>query len=250
LSRILLIDIGNTNLKWAWLADGRLCAVTAQSYRERVLKDLCEQNWRQQTAPDRVLVANVAAEELEAELREWIYTGWGLEPEFFRSSARALGVVSAYTDPEQLGVDRWLALIAARHRMALPVCIVDCGTAITLDVLDVSGHHRGGLILPGFNLMRQSLLDNTWIPRATSPEALGLFARDTANAVLSAGVHAAAALVERMLEKSASELGRRPQLVLTGSDAPRLRSVLNDACLVEPDLVMQGLAVAAMEWKE
>lgn len=248
-SRILLIDIGNTNLKWAWLVDGRLSAVAVKSYREQSLSVLSEQNWREETPPERVLVANVSARSLEAELRGWLYNSWKLEPEIFRSSARALGVISAYTEPEKLGVDRWLALIAAHHRIASPVCIVDCGTAITLDVLDVSGQHLGGLVLPGFSLMRKSLLENTWIPRDASTYGIGLFARDTASAVASAGVLAAAALVERMLEKSTEEMGRRPQLLLTGSDASRLKSVLNQTCLMEPDLVMQGLALVAGEWE-
>ena len=97
--------------------------------------------------------------------------------------------------------------------------------------------------------MRKSLLENTWIPRETGEQAGGLFARDTASAIAAAGAHAASALVERVLDRSSLELGRRAQLVLTGSDAPKLQAVLPEPCLIEPDLVMKGLALVAMEWQ-
>ena len=119
--------------------------------------------------------------------------------------------------------------------------MVDCGTAITIDALAADGQHQGGLILPGLAMMRQVMLDRTQIPRIGMSENIELLAGDTAGAIAAGSLHAAAALVERV----AQQMGVSPIIVLTGSDASKLKAVMKLEVVVDPELVMHGLAMVA-----
>lgn len=244
-----MIDIGNTNLKWAWLRDGEVSGILSSSHGHQDPARLAKACWGQTQSAERAVMANVASRLLGEGVTEWISESWGVDVELVQTSAAAFGVTNAYAIPENLGVDRWLTLLAVHNENPAAVCIVDCGTAITIDVMDNNGHHLGGLILPGFDLMRESLLEQTHIPRVGRMESIDILGTDTAGAVSSASVHAAAALVDRVMERVSRLLGERPALVLTGSDATRLESVLTIPCEVSLDLVMKGLSLFAMEPK-
>jgi type III pantothenate kinase len=246
---VLMIDIGNTNLKWAWLRDGQVSGIRSSSHRQQDPAKLAKACWGQSPSAERVVMANVASRLLGEGITEWITESWGIDVEVVQTSATAFGVTNAYAIPENLGVDRWLTLLAVHNENPAAVCIVDCGTAITIDVMDNNGHHLGGLILPGFDLMREALLDQTHIPRVGRMESIDILGTDTAGAVSSASVHAAAALIDRVMERISHRLGVRPALVLTGSDATRLETALAIPCKVSLDLVMKGLSLFAMEPK-
>jgi len=159
-----------------------------------------------------------------------------------RSSTQACGVVNAYPESDRLGVDRWLCLIAVHRQTRAPACIVDCGSAITIDGLDAHGQHLGGLILPGFEMMRAAILRNTQIQAATTGGPPELLARDTESAVAAGGLFACAGLVELVVRRIARQCGRVPEVVLTGGDGGKLPSILEMEARYEPDLVLQGLA--------
>jgi type III pantothenate kinase len=246
--RTLLIDLGNSSLKWAWLEAGRLSSIERAPYSDGDGgANLPAEQWREQGKPDRVLISAVAAATVVETVRNWLFEHWDLEPEMLKAEARALGVTSGYDNPGQLGVDRWIALIAAHHSVAGPACIVDCGTAVTIDVIARDGRHQGGLILPGIGLMREALRRETAIPwdENESGAVDQLLAADTGSAIAAGGVNAVAALVEKVLEQSAEKLGERPMLLLTGGDSERLQSVLREPATREPDLVMKGMALVA-----
>jgi type III pantothenate kinase len=175
---------------------------------------------------------------------------WDCEPEFVQATASALGVTNAYSNPSELGVDRWLTLLAVHHNTSSPVCVVDCGSAITIDLITSDGLHLGGMILPGFGMMRQSLLEQTAIPPVATVDPPDWLASDTAGAIAVGGVSAVAALVERILEQSQQQLQGLPELVLTGADAAGLQGRIINPGRVEPDLVIQGLALLANSTKE
>lgn len=244
--RTLLIDLGNSSLKWAWLEAGSLSSIERAAYTdgEEGPNPPVEQ-WRAQRKPGRVLISAVAAATVVETVRNWIFEHWDLEPEILKAEASALGVTSGYDNPGQLGVDRWIALIAANHSVAGPACIVDCGTAVTIDVIARDGRHLGGLILPGIGLMREALRRETAIPWVESGAVDRLLAADTGSAIAAGGVNAVAALVEKVLEQSAEKLGERPALLLTGGDSEWLQSVLREPATREPDLVMKGMALVA-----
>ncbi len=239
----MLLDIGNTNLKWAWLNQNQPGRVTSVSHSGCSMEQLAAREWNGSPVPRQTYISNVAGPEIEPGLSDWIKGHWGHEPVFVRSAPRACGVTNSYPEAERLGVDRWLTLIALYAQYSAPVCVVDCGTAVTIDVLGLSGQHMGGLILPGFGLMQHALLQHTAIPFKGDVELDGLLATNTESAILAGGVSAVAALVERIQHTIAHQLGQPVTLVLTGSDAERLNRYLSVPAVIESGLVMQGLIV-------
>jgi len=238
----LLADIGNTNLKWATLVSGRLGEMRVVRHHGGLPIDL-HAAWEALPPPAQILVSNVGGEGIGAALRAACISRWQREPRFVQPRSSSYGVTVAYAQPERLGVDRWLAVIAAHHQWAAPVLIVDAGTAVTYDLLLADGRHLGGLILPGIEMMREGLLKGTQIPGA-EPEALVVpWATDTTAAIASGPVQALAALAERLYDRLATEARAVPELVVTGGDAERVLSVLDRPARWEPSLVLQGLAL-------
>jgi type III pantothenate kinase len=146
-----------------------------------------------------------------------------------------------------LGVDRWVALIAARAETRSAVCIVDAGTAVTIDAMDKSGQHLGGQIIPGPRLMAAVLSKETndiGLPKASTRDpgsGMGLFATNTGAAVHNGALSAVCGAIERAA-KTMRSAGLRPKIVLTGGDASRILKQLDGKVLHRPHLVLQGLA--------
>ena len=245
---ILLLDIGNSCMKWAFLQDGELVDPGSVLRMERDFKDLAKANWTDCATPERVLVSNVAGPSVKKSVTLWVKRHWKLAPEFIQAEAQACGVHNAYHEPRKLGSDRWAALIGARHLEGGPVCVIDCGTAITIDALAADGHHLGGLIVPGLGLMARALVDRTpdiHEPSAGNPGEVALFARDTDNAVTGGALYAAASLLDRAIADTAAELGPGLNVIITGGDGPRIAQLLRFQTRLEPQLVLKGLACMA-----
>ena len=137
----LLIDLGNTRLKWAQHAPDawqvQTCTLTPQD-----VIHLLDQAWRGMSAPRKIVISNVAgAHTLEA-MQRWITSHWSLTPHVIRAQADQLGVKNLYHEPATLGADRWAALIAARGLTSAAACVIDCGTAVTVDALSALGEFR------------------------------------------------------------------------------------------------------------
>ena len=153
----LLVDSGNTNIKWGlhdglnWLNRG----VVAQGQTL-----LLAQEWQTLLKPSRILVSHVAGTHARAELAD-LFSQWALEPSWVSAVAYQCGVRNYYANPAQLGSDRWAALIAAWQMQRQGCLVVDAGTAMTVDALSDTGEFLGGIITPGFDLMRKSLDGNT-----------------------------------------------------------------------------------------
>jgi type III pantothenate kinase len=241
----LLLDLGNSNLKWAWLEQGKAGAGRSVSHREGGIGQALSVHWADLPAPGRILAASVLAPEANQELSAWTRKQWGLEPQFLHAEREALGVHNGYDEPGQLGVDRWLALIAVHRLHPGAVCVVDCGSAVTLDVISAAGEHLGGLILPGLGLMQESLRRRTAIPQWQDLPTTQLLATRTDAAIAAGGVNAVAALVVRVVAEAAGRLKETPAVILTGGDALQVQAVLTLPCTIEPDLVLQGLAFIA-----
>lgn len=157
---------------------------------------------------------------------------------WLHASAQACGVRNAYARPEQLGADRWAALIGARGLLASACLVVCAGTATTVDLLAADGEFRGGLIFPGFDLMRAALAGNT----AQLPLAEGEFKslpRNTLDAIVSGCLQAQVGGIERMFAGIASEPGA--VCLLTGGGAARLSPHLNIPLQLTDNLILDGL---------
>jgi type III pantothenate kinase len=154
-----------------------------------------------------------------------------------------------------LGADRWVALIGARKaHPGRALCIVNIGTAMTIDLIDVAGRHRGGSITPGPTMMQAALLTNTAgirrSARGARPGKLTLFASNTRAALSGGATFACAALIERASDEARTLLGSRPILILDGGAAAIVAPLLRLRALRQDDLVLRGLAVFAAAAKD
>lgn len=239
----LFVDIGNSAVKWATaeeLASGVVHQASSQD-----LPDSVATAWQQMAIPRRVHVSNVLKGARIAELTRWMSRHWKLAPVMAETRAEELGVVNGYKVPTQLGVDRWLGLLAARAATDAPVIVVDCGSATTIDAMDASGHHLGGVILPGLRLIARSLLANTDIPAVEASETVDYFATDTATGIESGAMLATAASVEWMLGLLREENDTAVDCMLTGGNAELVSRHLTSRHRLVPNLILQGLALQA-----
>ena len=237
----LLVDIGNTRLKWGTLRDGRIATGEPQLHNTTGLKRNLHSAWRNiQPSPQRLAISCVGPDSVLVQVIETAMQLWPLlEIIPVKSESVACGVFNGYDFPEKLGVDRWLCLIAARNLWQTPLFIVDCGTAITIDFMDERGHHQGGVISPGITLMKQSLSKGTSaLPFTGRVCSVGL-ARTTEEAIFSGTLLAATGLIKTALSYRQAQL---PQLVLTGGDAELVARYLEYEATVVPDLVLHGLS--------
>lgn len=237
----LLLDLGNTRLKWA-LADGRdWHAHGAIGWQEDVAAALARA-WSALPAPDAVFGASVVDTPREAQVAASVTTAFGQPPHWLRTPATACGVRNAYAEPGRLGVDRFLAMVAAHVDGLAPCVLAGVGTALTLDALAADGTHLGGLIAPAPRLMQQALLGATARVRPTHPGRIVEAADNTADAVASGCWLAAAALIERFAQHLAPALGGAPLLRLGGGDAAALLPLLGRPAHLAHDSVLHGLA--------
>jgi len=239
----LLVDFGNSRIKWAIHNTQSLQASAVLTHRQQALPALLAQAWADLPSPQRVVIASVADAERRAQLAQWIQQHWSLDPEFIVSPAHGHGLRNSYQEPAKLGCDRWAAMVAAYHAANAAVCIVDCGSAVTIDVVDASGQHRGGLILPGVHTMQAALTAHTTLAPLDFSQAPGnLLGTSTQEAIACGITHAISALVQQTLAELARSSDIRASCYLTGGDAAIIAPLLALPYVLVPDLVLQGLA--------
>ncbi|MGZ5601656.1 MAG: type III pantothenate kinase [Methylobacter sp.] len=233
----LLIDMGNTRLKWGGAKGGQI--ITGRSLMNTQInrQELIEL-WKDIACPRRLAISCVSANRLLELVQSVALELWpDVDIVVVKSQAQAFGVTNAYRQPEKLGVDRWLALVAVWQQYQAAACIVDCGTAITVDLINANGKHQGGLISPGLTLMKQSLGQGTEaLPISQTSYAFGL-ADSTEAAIYSGTLMAAAGLIEHVLAQQPSGM----RLILTGGDAELIAGQLDTVATIDPDLVLRGL---------
>lgn len=240
---MIVADIGNSYLKMARWDGERLSDKLRVRHR-----DLLESDWQAaldegaSLAGDGVIVASVADPGVNQTFEAWLLSRGHERPRYLNSRAEGGGVRNAYRKPETLGVDRWCALVAARAAHEGPLCVVDAGTAMTVDWLDARGRHRGGMIMPGPNLQAESLIAGTSDVHESAPAPEMLFADNTSEAVAAGVCHACAALVERALMHIEQAEQRPATLVLTGGEVSRIIPLLARSAEHDPDLVLRGVA--------
>ena len=245
---MLLIDAGNTRLKWAVLSEARLGAQQAEAYAEWGVEQFRQRVLIPAGGIDRLLVGNVGGRRIASLIADAIAVVPEITAEFVEATRSGGGIQNGYSDPSQLGVDRWAAMIGARAHGAGPVCVVSVGTAMTIDGVDASGLHLGGLIVPGPDLMVSSLMHNTSDIASRSQDGTlgkGLFADNTLGGVHQGTLHALACLIQQAMNFMTTHCGQRPALLITGGAAHRLEPFMTGPLQVLPDLVLKGLAVLA-----
>ncbi len=241
----LLVDVGNTRIKWASQLDQRLIFADAVVHRDHQdLSALIDRSWLNLEPPSRIMVSNVAGQRIEQALIDWIRGAWGAVPEFVGVESGFLSFKSEYCI-ETLGIDRWMALLALRDQFELPAIVVSCGTAVTADVLTDKGLHIGGVIMPGLTMMREVLHQRTNGLSVASTEPIALIGRDTGQAMASGTRLAICGMIDRVILEAEHQGHLNPKLVLTGGDAQVVANALNRSVLIEPHLVLMGLMLIA-----
>jgi type III pantothenate kinase len=235
---LLIIDMGNSRGKWG-LADrsttllrtgsfDMTCDIgTVLGYQDLPLASL-----------ELVLISCVASDVCYRQAEAWLQAHTPATVRRFTSQARAFGVTNGYSNPEQLGADRWAALVAARQMVHGRVLVADCGSAVTLDLLAADGQHLGGYILPGLRMMRRALHRGT----AGLPEVDAGNLRLANNTV--DGIAAGTLLGIVSAIESVSARHKKLPCLLTGGDAEIIGRYLQVPCQHEPDLVLKGLMIA------
>lgn len=248
---ILVLDCGNSRLKWGlagpqgWVSHGNVA--------NQEIGTLALRGWQNLPRPARVVGVNVAGEATRVRVEAQLVR-WRTAPEWLIASEQAGGVYNRYARPSQLGPDRWAALIAARQRVAgelFPVScvVVNAGTAVTVDALDSTGVFRGGIILPGLNLMLHVLASNTAALR-TPPGRFHDFPINTADALASGALQAVCGAIEQM-RRHLDEDGPLPKAYLSGGAAADVAPHLTAPVEVVDNLVLEGvLALAESTAKE
>ena len=246
---VLLVDIGNSRIKWARLESGRLGLGRAASYLDWGTTDYRRRLFGRARGVELVLVSSVAGPKANRLLTAAARRA-GARVKFVTVPRRGAGVTVGYAEPWRLGVDRFVAAVGAHALFpSVPVCVVGVGTAMTIDLVGADGRHRGGVIIPGPTLMVETLLYGTHgiRRRARGGPAVvaggSLFGRSTRAGVVQGARHAAAATIDQAVEQARPLVGRAPLVVLTGGGAPAVRGLLRSHWVLVPDLVLRGLAV-------
>ena len=242
----LLIDLGNSRLKWR-----RWSATTG--FGEGGLREHADTRLAPALAQDLAfaagmpaLVASVARPALKEQL-ETLSRDLGIPLRWAATPRQGLGLQSCYPDPRKWGVDRWLALAAAHADSRAACCVVDIGTAITVDICDAQGRQQGGIIAPGPVALLRALSQHTALPAAADqwPDRLAL-ATVTEEALLRGAQHAACGAIERCCTLAAREHACA-EAILTGGGARLLSPYLQTPHRIDGDLVFKGLTLLAAD---
>ena len=240
---ILDIDAGNTRIKWQVL-DGDQVKAKGELLTESVRQGApIEINV--EAAVERIRLSSVAGTEVIETLQTQLIDQFNVAVDLAEVSAEAAGVTCGYKDFRQLGVDRWLALVAAYGKYARPVIVVDAGSAVTIDIVDGDGLHLGGYIVPGLGLMHRALWEGTDQIKVELKQGVNIAnpGVSTDEAVDKGCVLMLVALIESMVERY------QCLTVVTGGDGMLLLEQLAVDAEYLPDLVLDGLAVDGISFR-
>ncbi len=241
---LLVVDIGNSFIKWACCRNGILSEFGRENYKKPDITKILDKFWKKLPRPDQVKISNVGGTGVAQAISTWTDENWQLKPVMAKVSSKQGNVTNAYLDYQTLGIDRWLALLAAWHKFTNACCIVDCGTAITIDVIDKSGNHLGGLILPGVMLMEKTLqqTSDALIQTGEIKTQLSL-AGTTRDGIHNGCTLAVVATIDRAVSEMVLTLGSKVNCIITGGDAPEIIGLLKHKYIHLPHLVLEGLAI-------
>ena len=245
----LLIDMGNSRLKSAVLGDsGSLLDINATAYEAAKPIDVFKGFVSNHKNITSVTIVSVLGEEFQRQLDDF-FLNVPTQLNRAASTASAFGVTNRYREPEKLGSDRFVALVAAKAQFpATPCIVIDCGTAVTIDALSASGEFCGGVIIPGLALWSQSLVKRADQLHEHQIDDLNLFARDTAQAIGSGSLYGLTSAIEGIVQRMSQQLSiefpdeKGPECIICGGDAAMIASHSSLPFSVMPNLVLMGLA--------
>lgn len=243
MTSILAIDSGNSYVKWGCYSDNHWLSQNSVYYKN--ISNL-HKEFDNLLDPEIILISHVARKETEIEIRKLI-SRWPIEPHWLHSSLFQSGVFNGYSNPNQLGSDRWAALIAAWNIEHKPCLVINAGTAVTVDSLSGSGKFLGGVILPGIHLMLRSLLSGTQLT-ADKTGFYEDFPLNTDDAIYSGMIQCIVGAIERMYTLLSLQLNNSTiNCILSGGNASFLAPFIKLPTKVIDNLVLEGLVVIAKD---
>ncbi len=238
-----LIDFGNSRCKWTIIdidqpIQAQTISYTSANSLKRINEVLTAIPFQK---CHEIHIASVLGNEFEQQFISALRDVTSIEPVFHVAQKNNHGVVLSYSDPLTYGVDRYAAIIAAHHSGSESKIIVDCGTAITVDVLDEKGHHLGGLIFPGVRLMRSLLAENAaMIPALDSDVDIQLLNHSTQDALNSGSVLSLKYGLHTIIHELKQRIGETAQVYVTGGEIDLL-GLMDHDYIYRPNLVLEGL---------
>ena len=240
---ILLVDIGNSRTKYATVVDGKI-------EPGKVLENSKSFNALFETIakPTAVYVCCVGSDALYEAFSNWVSQQWSCQAIRLHTQQRFGKVLNGYIDYERFGVDRWAALVGAYHMIKGAALVIDCGTACTADLINRDGQHCGGAIMPGRNLLQQSLRTGTVAIYEEPLKGKGVnWGSDTTGCIELGTESALLGFIDKMVQLAEKTLSQPFEIVLTGGDAATLRDKLAFDVRYEKELVFYGMAAMVEE---
>ena len=250
--KILLLDIGNTRIKWGIFDNHNILINGAVNVRESEQDNFLSLYQSFPSGIEKAVASSVLDSDMSLKLKKTFKSFFGFKIEFIETGENSHNILNGYDEPLSLGVDRWVAMIAARTEFKKDVMIIDMGTAITIDLIDKYGTHRGGKILPGFKLMSEVLNKNT----SNIQQIINLhdiekkdiqsWGKDTRNVIISGITSAISGAIQVSLDKLNKDV-EEPVVIITGGDSEFFKDYLDRGFKFRPNLVLSGLAILASQ---
>ncbi len=237
----LLIDAGNSRIKWA--IEGEVLWLTGASKRADFSQAL-ENQLENSFDINNILVSSTRNQNYNQQLSVLLKEVLGLTPQFIKPERRQYGIINRYQPVDSLGVDRWVAMIAAHALNQSPSVVIDCGTAVTVDAVNSDGIFEGGVIFPGVNLALESLNQADNLNLAKHSDA-SVFALDTDQAMYSGVLYSIAGGIDAIVQSMRKSLGYSVNIYLCGGDMDKFADLLEHTVIKEPELVLKGIKVIA-----
>jgi type III pantothenate kinase len=240
----ILVDIGNSRCKSAIEDMDGLHPLETFAWKDEFLHEVLDELWLKPLGnrrPTSVNVSNVAGDRLLPNMSAWCCTRLDMKPITITSRAQFLGLTNGYKEPETLGVDRWAAIIGARSEHTGALCVIDSGTATTVDLVDASGQHLGGAISPGIYTMRRSLGKYTSALFAADGD-ISPFSDNTAGGIAGGTGYASVGAIDRLVHEATERVSSLTTIV-TGGESAILESLMITKVIRDPLLVLKGVSV-------
>ncbi|MDG2090925.1 MAG: type III pantothenate kinase [Gammaproteobacteria bacterium] len=252
---ILEIDAGNTRIKWRLIEYKKQQKkkihsgdALAQNLIDELPQDFCRQLLELTNKNiKKISVSNVRDVGFANALSSFCEKHFSVSVNFALVSSEHAGLTNAYQNFETLGVDRWLAMLAAWDSAKSAICIVDCGSAITIDLISAEGQHEGGYIVPGLQTMQRSLGDQT-VNLTYQPESISNLepGKNTVDAINHGVLNMVLGMLEKVDQKRRTDKAVDRSWYLCGGDAATLSKFIKWEHEVKPELVMDGLVIACV----
>jgi len=238
----MLIDAGNSRLKWSVKKEQEWSSVSYQEYSPTTRLVITLELFVK-IKPSSITMAHVLGGEFENGMRDFCVKK-SIPLTIINAQAVGYGIKNAYYKAHKLGADRFVGLIAVHHKnKGKNSIVISCGTAVTIDTINKRGEHMGGVILPGLQLWKEMLIHGTELLKQTNVADICILATSTGQGIAAGSLYGLAGAIDRVCNEMKQSLTEPVVLVLTGGCAASLLPYFNNSYKLRPNLVIQGLKV-------